>query len=694
MKSLVALAQNQTNLISSSVNIEKVEVHTNLNLHNQGFVLDTLLFLAEGQNYTLSISENDTLQINNYFQMNSNGCFNNTLKSQVNGTKAYIKNLGDSAVFDFLNIQDIEVFGTSAMNAGVNSNDISNNTGWVWESNDWVTLTSVHYVCMFENVTLNLIPPNYPFGESFIWNTGSLDSGVVVTNPGTYWVEVTYGDNCTQADTFHVGEGASAGDIKLNFEEYQSQYWDVCQNWPSSLIPDIQTDVTIESGKTAIIRDTLLARAHHLDIQNGGTLILRGGILHIDSGITNNGTFIVDSGTVIVEGTDTTFFNGNAPFNFDKLEIDKTESSSIIKLNQDISISGDLTLNKGIILNSGSAFQFEDGATTSPGSQSSYIVGSVRKIGDDDFTFPIGKNGKWAPAQISALGSAMTIDAEYFTGTYADITLNASTMEKVSSQEYWEISRPAGAGNIDLTLFYPDANYSGISSGAPSDLCIAHFLSGQWESEGNESSTDSSITSSINSFSPFSFGRPIGGNNALPAELSNFSAEWEDNQQSKVRLNWATLSEIDNDFFTVYKSTDYTNWEEVSTVVGAGNSPTGNNYQTTDFSPYQQNTYYRLAQTDFNGKESFFDPQFLKYKTSQENNELNVYPNPCVEKVFLNTSGNTVEHIRIFDQIGKEFFIMPTQNNQGLEFDLVGLPPGVYYLEVDGETIRFLKSDQ
>ncbi|PKR80526.1 hypothetical protein CW751_09125 [Brumimicrobium salinarum] len=90
----------------------------------------------------------------------------------------------------------------------------------------------------------------------------------------------------------------------------------------------------------------------------------------------------------------------------------------------------------------------------------------------------------------------------------------------------------------------------------------------------------------------------------LPIELISFSAD-ESAFKNQVDLNWSTASEKNNDFFTLEKSTNGKDWELLKTLNGAGNSTHTLKYRWTDQSPYSGISYYRLKQTDFDGKFSY-----------------------------------------------------------------------------------------
>jgi hypothetical protein len=86
----------------------------------------------------------------------------------------------------------------------------------------------------------------------------------------------------------------------------------------------------------------------------------------------------------------------------------------------------------------------------------------------------------------------------------------------------------------------------------------------------------------------------------LSIELVFFYAR-PDKDKRKVKLEWQTASEVNNDFFTIEKSLNGTDWEIVKKVDGAGNSGKLLNYSAYDYSPYAGVSYYRLKQTDYDG---------------------------------------------------------------------------------------------
>lgn len=92
----------------------------------------------------------------------------------------------------------------------------------------------------------------------------------------------------------------------------------------------------------------------------------------------------------------------------------------------------------------------------------------------------------------------------------------------------------------------------------------------------------------------------------LPIELSNFDVSCVDGQAA---IHWTTLSEINNDYFTVSKSTDGIQFTNLVTVPGAGNSNEPLNYTFHDDARQSEAVYYRLSQTDVDGATEYFTPR-------------------------------------------------------------------------------------
>jgi len=141
----------------------------------------------------------------------------------------------------------------------------------------------------------------------------------------------------------------------------------------------------------------------------------------------------------------------------------------------------------------------------------------------------------------------------------------------------------------------------------------------------------------------------------LPIELISFNAVLND---SKVDLSWATASETNNDFFTIERSKNGLNWENILQVDGAGNSNTVINYFDADQQPLTGISYYRLKQTDFDGNFSYSNVEVV-HNFNESSAQINAFPNPNDGNSFnLEFTGFGDEEVLVVvrDIQGKEYY--------------------------------------
>ena len=92
---------------------------------------------------------------------------------------------------------------------------------------------------------------------------------------------------------------------------------------------------------------------------------------------------------------------------------------------------------------------------------------------------------------------------------------------------------------------------------------------------------------------------------SLPIELLYFKGEGKDIGNI---LNWSTASELNNESFHIYNSTNGTTWNLLTSRPGAGTKSTQSDYTYTDTDVNTTITYYVLKQTDTDKKTKLFEP--------------------------------------------------------------------------------------
>lgn len=161
----------------------------------------------------------------------------------------------------------------------------------------------------------------------------------------------------------------------------------------------------------------------------------------------------------------------------------------------------------------------------------------------------------------------------------------------------------------------------------------------------------------------------------LPTELLSFDAQPEN---GAVACSWTTETELNNDYFTVERSTDGIHFEAIEYVKGAGNSSGTLQYKLYDYDPYTEIiSYYRLLQTDFNGNTRTFEVRTVK---PSRISQLVIYPNPSTGNVQINGDFEALSSTRLFDVSGREISLTAAFSKEDNTIHLSGLPVGVYSL--------------
>lgn len=165
------------------------------------------------------------------------------------------------------------------------------------------------------------------------------------------------------------------------------------------------------------------------------------------------------------------------------------------------------------------------------------------------------------------------------------------------------------------------------------------------------------------------------GNLTLPIELTDFTAK---PNGAVVGLAWVTATETNNHYFTIERSRDGEEFEEVIEVAGAGTSLNELHYQSTDANPIEGLSYYRLRQTDFDGHSTLSNLVAVEFtKPSQ----FVPWPNPIAPGHLLQGIGNN--SFEIVDLGGRVVL-------QGVgDSDIGNLATGSYVIRLeDGRSSR------
>lgn len=363
-----------------------------------------------------------------------------------------------------------------------------------------------------------------------------------------------------------------------------------------------------------------------------------------------------------------------------------------------------LYLERGIIkTNSSTALlTLNNNSNFIGGSSTGYIDGPFRKFGNQNFTFHVGKSGRYSPVVINADGGGNAADVytvEYYPDNPAAIYGNQlfQLIEHISTAEYWNIT---GTNNRQRQLRFKITPYSGVTD-FPT-LVIAYFEGFGWINlgEGTKTGNTSNGTMEVTAFNygPFTFGSTSANTNsflsALPVRVISFTAR---RNGEKGILNWEVSADTDADYFEILSSNDNRNFFTLARVPANSNQRL---YQYVDPQLKPGTTFYRLRVVEKNGTPVLSKIAALFY--SVKGLQL-VSVNPSVVRdrtmITLATSDRTTVQLMITDAQGK--IVRSTradllQGTNNIPLDLSNLGSGIYYVfavNAEGRTnvLRLLK---
>jgi hypothetical protein len=178
----------------------------------------------------------------------------------------------------------------------------------------------------------------------------------------------------------------------------------------------------------------------------------------------------------------------------------------------------------------------------------------------------------------------------------------------------------------------------------------------------------------------------------LPMQLTGFTAKEQD---KTVQLSWVTSSESNNKGFTVERSIDAVNWQNLGFVASKGvlgNSSVTLYYGFNDAKPHAGRNYYRLKQTDFDGNSTYSGVVRVDVKAE---NRLVLLNNP-VENVAVLKGVTGKTEISIYDVDGRLIKTVLTNQVDQAIIDVSTLNRGIYIMQVKdasgiGKSFRILK---
>ncbi len=487
--------------------------------------------------------------------------------------------------------------------------------------------------------------------------------------------------------------------------------WHEPGNWCGG-VPTDQSNVDIRalSGDNVpypVI--TQAAAAFNLTIDpNASVTMSNGGTLTLTGNFTNNGTFRAGSNTVIFSGpqTQTQVVGGSEPIIFGNLVLGTTAFPSLgIVLARPITVNGLITFNSGkITLNNNNLTLGTSASFAFAGAgQNNYIVLEqsgrlIRQITpayvNQPILFPVGgaDANEYTPFEITLRSASVSTGSSLSLGLVdaAHPNLNTGRPEGQTNMahyitRYWDVTPTGIGGNLlyDVSLRYTDADVVGNE-----ELLNIGKYNGQWIEDLNTErnlATNTLVSRGFFNFSQFTAGNGFPNAAPLPIVLKYFRAVAT---SERVELVWETASEINNHYFSIERSGNGVDFVEISRLDGAGNSTSAITYKAVDNNPLAGRSYYRLKQTDFDGKFSYSPVENVFFNGGQKIS-LTVYPNPNRDRVInyrIDGLAGMKGQLTVQDMFGRIVYSVNTEvegHTHASQFRLSNsLAPGVYFVNL------------
>ena len=174
----------------------------------------------------------------------------------------------------------------------------------------------------------------------------------------------------------------------------------------------------------------------------------------------------------------------------------------------------------------------------------------------------------------------------------------------------------------------------------------------------------------------------------MPLKLTDFTVTATTND---ALLQWSTSQETNSKNFTIQRSYDARNFENIGTMQAAGTSANSKAYSFTDIgimNSGKSEVYYRLLSTDLDGKIAYSKVILLKLKPNS-GWIVRVVSNPVKGNVNVLLQGITGNvRLSIQDISGKTVFSNSYQNINGQITLNANLQSGAYLLVAENNKER------
>ncbi|MCB9288654.1 MAG: T9SS type A sorting domain-containing protein [Lewinellaceae bacterium] len=427
----------------------------------------------------------------------------------------------------------------------------------------------------------------------------------------------------------------------------------------SGLFINSSTSVTVYSGAKITI---IVAGTNGIEVT--GSLSNFGTIEITDP--TENGILLDSYGSITNESTGTIFVSGGTEcmsfrsnslmVNDGHVELTGSTTGTIVKAGSPWGFTNNGTFQGDGLVERTKFFTHSSGSTIIPGSSPGCLT-------FDNRSSDVDLSGVTLQIDVTGSVACSEFDQITFTGS-GDVNINGANLSLTFGNGY------SPSGTLDIILDTGGGTISGDFSSVVNDpvsYSVAYSVT----------STDVFLSVS-------------GG--PLPVELTTFTAR---PTRKGAELYWATATELNNDYFSIERSTDGKHFSEIGRVAGFGTTQEEHHYTFTDLTPAKGLNYYRLNQRDFDGGQEYSKVVSVLF---EDGRYWSLAPTLAQERIVIQwlealDAGATVE---IFNLSGQKVYTQEAPPQAlSAELPVDQLAPGMYWVVVQGggpsEARKFVK---
>ena len=451
--------------------------------------------------------------------------------------------------------------------------------------------------------------------------------------------------------------------------------------------------------------DGQLTTSGEIDFTGSGS---QGDLICSSTSVNTFGTMDAAAGTVTFDGSSSQVIPTETFFNV------KNSNSSGLTMSGSATVNGELNLNvAGDITTGANTLTIGTGGSIVSAADDRHInvdntSGFLAKqtTNDSPFSFPVGNGTILRPIRLtpSSPSGTTTFTLRYDDNRYSSGNISGGGFDTgdghisgyddggsggAGSGYHYDISKTGSAAGASLFVNWTTIVQYGTGGATPANLNGISWGSwdgAKWDVLASTSTGTPSTGNIITDAANFAFTNrfftlgSMDGSNYLPIDLLSFDGFCLDNQ---TNLEFVVASQVNNEYFTIKRSKNILEWEEVGYINGGGTNNEEITYNWTDYSPKSGVNYYKLFQTDIDGVSESFSPIAVTCESKVE--DYNIYPNPTTNRISVEFElefyqGDDIELvIRDFKgSIVKSNSINIIRGYNHFEVDLSDIPNGIY----------------